>query len=169
MEKQTSFKSTHLLWLVFVVILPLLGACQKENEMEEEGAVPLSEIPENPTFAGLPLIGTKWQLIGFVNANTGRIKKAEKPLENTYTVLFNEDSTFTGHTYSNIMVGEAEIDIAKQYLRIIKIGGTEINEFYDGRMFFECMRDVVNFTLGPRGLSLYYSRDNYLLLKPLIE
>lgn len=145
-----------LLSIALIFCLSLAGGCKKsEVHKGEEGDT--------------PLIGTKWQLIGFADAKTGRIKKAENLFENTYTILFNEDGTFSGHTYSNSILGEAQIDIAKQKLHILEIGGTKINEFYDGRRFLECMRVIERFELGPQGLSLYYDSNNYLLFKPLIE
>lgn len=77
MKEQRIIKPIHLLWMVLVVALALFGACQKED-MDGEGTVSLSSIPENREYANLPLIGTKWQLIGFANTKTGRIKLTEK-------------------------------------------------------------------------------------------
>ena len=65
--------------LGLVCCLPLLGGCQKNEIGEEPNTVPLSEIPENPDYATLPLVGTKWILVGFAKSKTGMIRKVEHP------------------------------------------------------------------------------------------
>ena len=68
MKSLTICKSKWLLMVGLALILPLLGGCQEEGFPDEEGAeVSLKRVPSNPYYASLPLIGTQWKLIGFVD------------------------------------------------------------------------------------------------------
>src|SRR5690606_30840065 len=63
-------------WLMvggMAFFLMLLIGCQEEGLPDEEGAeVSLSRVPNNPGFASLPLIGTPWKLLGFVDKRTNK-------------------------------------------------------------------------------------------------
>ncbi|MBK1440155.1 hypothetical protein JHJ32_09175 [Parapedobacter sp. ISTM3] len=56
-----SIKNTlfQLLTAGMFFCLPLFGGCQKKDIGNDTDTIPLSEIPENPAYTNLPLIGTK--------------------------------------------------------------------------------------------------------------
>ena len=83
--KDTSVQSL-LVCLIFC--LPLLGRCHKNNREDDATTIALSEILENPDYVNLPLIGTKWKLVGFADGRTGQIKLAEPSEGDSYTLIF---------------------------------------------------------------------------------
>ena len=53
-------------------------------------------------------------------------------------------------------------------LKIKQLGGTEINELYDGKYYIESLYLIDSFQITDRGLELYYeNKKYYLLLQPL--
>ena len=100
------FKRTHLFCLGMVLCLPLIGGCQKGEIEQEEGTVlPLNKIPENADYAALPLVGTKWKLIGFANDKKREIKLSRPSEGNSYTLIFGEKSELSGYTSTNAAYG----------------------------------------------------------------
>jgi len=103
MKKKVISTQKLLFWTMLIMILPMLGACQKDDGMDQEGVINLKDIPENPIFADLPLVGTKWKLVGFANSETGKIKVADVGLRGEdrlpecarcFTLFFDEMGVF---------------------------------------------------------------------------
>jgi|GEM_PF-3307282 len=69
------FKGKWIILVGVIFLLPILGGCQDDEP--PEGEVQLSEILENPDYASLPLVGTSWKLIGFVDEQWKRVKLVE--------------------------------------------------------------------------------------------
>src|SRR5690554_2367682 len=109
MKKQKRFKSTWILWMVLLAIMPLLGACEKEEGMDENGIVSLSSIPKKPEYAKLPLIGTKWQLVGFANAKTGKVRKIKLYRHDNYILILEDRGKISGRTTGNVATGEYKL------------------------------------------------------------
>lgn len=175
MEKQQRFNGTPLLWMVLLAIMPLLGACEKEEGMDENGIVSLSSIPKKPEYAKLPLIGTKWQLVGYANAKTGRIKKAvEIPdRKDTFTLTFNDDRTFGGRDVANGFGGKYEL-FTEDPNKVSVVGHiitTFIGEKYvqEVEEYINALYTMYKFDITSFGLALYYESDGYLLFRPIME
>lgn len=165
LAKCAFLKKSLIIGLVF--FLPIIGGCQK-NELEND-TVPLSQIPDNPAYATLPLIGTQWKLIGFADEKTRRIKLAEPYSERSYTVVFEENGDLRGFTSTNGAWGQFSLAATKRGQINISYFGplTSVNELYDGPAFIENMNAVTSFGITSKGLLLNYSKNNYLLLKPV--
>lgn len=173
MKKQKRFNGTWILWMVFLAIMPLLGACEKEDGMDENGTVSLNSIHNNSEYARLPLIGTKWQLVGYANAKTGRIKKVvEIPdRKDTFTLTFNDNRTFGGRDVNNIFSGKFElfaedphkISIDPKFFSTLITNGREAEEYHS------VLYKSYKFYITSLGLALYYESDNYLLFRPIME
>lgn len=144
-----------MMW-VFSVLLSICAAsgCQKDEQ--------------DTGYAELPLIGTKWKLVGFANEKTGEIQLAEPSGNETYTLQFKEGSFIEGVTSTNRAHGKYELfEDTGGKISIVQFGAiTEINELYDGNQYIEAMRLVDNYRINAQSLSLYYSTDDYLLFRP---
>lgn len=166
MKKNIKSTFTPVLFIGFLFCLPLFGGCQKDTPAADTNTIPLSEITEDPSYANLPLIGTKWKLVGFVDEKIGRIKLAE-PLDNDiYTIIFNESGRFSGKSSTNIIEGEFEFDENKATLEVKKIGGTKINEILDGRNYMSLLESSKRYEITKRGLLLLTHGKTYLLYSP---
>jgi hypothetical protein len=113
----------------------------------------------------ISLKGTKWKLTSFVFAADGSIKEP-KPSGNSYfTVYFAPDSkTLTGFSSTNELFGEYEIDDQASTIKIKQLGGTKINEQYDGKLFVDNLLSIHSFSVEDKDLKLYYNElGDYLL------
>lgn len=108
-------ESKWLLMVGFAFILPLLGGCQEDGLPDDEGAeVSLKRVPTNPNYALLPLIGTKWKLVGFADGKKRMIKLA-KPAEGyCFLLIFREQGVLDGYASTNRIRGEYIIESAKE-------------------------------------------------------
>ncbi len=73
---------TSKLYLLLIVCIFTMSMCKKDEKTQAQTpdsktTVELSEIPDNPNYLQLPLEGTQWKLIGFVD-----IKKQQVVLSN---------------------------------------------------------------------------------------
>lgn len=163
-------KGLKILYAGLILLVPLFGGCQEnETPLEPGSTVSLDRIPENPTYASLPLIGTKWKLIGFVDSKLEMIKLAEPDSSISYTLIFEEDGLLDGYTSTNPASGKYLIERdSGNYLQISTFRpNTYINELFDGRNYIDTMNKVNSFSISTRGLSLLYEKDKYLLFKPI--
>lgn len=169
MKTLTKFKSKWRFMVPIIFLLPLLGGCQDQGLPDEEGAeVPLSRVPDNPGYASLPLIGTQWKLIGFVDGKKNRIRLAKPGGGDSYKLIFEDTGEIKGHTSTNTAQGKYSLDIDSKVLIISQfIYLTRLNEFFDGRYYIESMNNVYSFDLSSKGLKLYYNTDKYLLFNPI--
>ena len=130
----------------------------------------------------ISLANTQWQLVGFVNKQTG-VLRAPEPLENCdecFTINFTEDR-FTGFTTTNGFFGAYEADYAAQRIQLLYGKITEAGEkSFDGSLFAWSIIKVHSFNLQKNELRLYstipedfrvhrdiidHVNNNYLLLK----
>ena len=132
-----------------IALFLLIGGMGCEKEKEEYGST--------------ELYGT-WKLAGFGNTADHTLREAEpKECEKCYTITFLSDGTITGHTSTNEIGGEYQIK--GESLHFLKIGGTKINELFDGRNYVEALYKVHRFEIASKQLKLYYSDTDYLLFK----
>lgn len=128
--------------------------------------IPLAdaEITENPDYESLPLVSTKWKLIGFVDEKHEAIKFAEPFEGNTYTLTFEEGGVLNGVTSTNQATGTYSLD--GNSLEVKSWAMTEINELFDGELYIESLNKVNSYKISQKGLMLYYGNKKYLLYKP---
>lgn len=143
--------------------------CDKETKEKNDGQIlSLNEVPVIVQYEQLSLINTDWKLIGFVNVLENTIKIAEPQHENCYRLTFKPDGTFIGQTSTNQAGGRYEVNVQDKSLKILSIGGTEINELFDGKLYVESMLKIEAFSITERGLALYYdNKKHFLLFKPV--
>ena len=147
-------------------ILTMLGGCQN-NELPE-GEVRLSKIPDNPDYESLPLKGTPWKLVGFVDERQKRVKLAEPAEGNSYRLTFLGNGEFVGTTYINGNSGKYEVSEVEGRLVILQFGLTTFaGEVYDSPLYVESFKKVHAFHVSSQGLELYYDTQKYLLFRPL--
>ena len=109
---------------------------------------------------------TTWKLIGFVNVVYEEIKEVEPNSDICYILTFNMDKTFSGYSSTNELRGNYDINYTTSYINFYQIGGTEINELFDGKLYIESLSKVDFFSLQENELKLYYNnKQNYLLYK----
>lgn len=157
----------RLSYVGLILFVPLLGGCQESEFPLEPGAVvSLNRIPENPEYTSLPLMGTKWKLLGFADEKTGNIKLAEPYSQNSYILIFMEDGELGGQTSTNIAYGR--YSLTNNLLLISNFSNiTEITEVFDGLLYIEVMNKVSSFKISSKGLNLYYEEGKFLLFKPI--
>lgn len=167
MKKQIIFKPRQILWLMYIAALPLLGACQKENEMHGEGMIALSEILDNPEYTDLSLIGTAWKLIGFADEKTETIKLVEPSEGDRYALVFENNGRFSGVSSTNEIEGEFDFDISENVLKVKRLGGTKINETAHGKQYMSLLSMTVRYETTEKGLLLFNNSTIFLLYHPI--
>ncbi len=114
------------------------------------------------------LIGTTWKLVGFANAKRDSIELAQPSGKETYLLTFKEHGSISGITSTNQAGGKFVLSDREGGLSIIEFTNlTEINELFDGRRYIDAMNKVSSYHISPKGLSLYYGKDTYLLFRPV--
>lgn len=158
-------KATNTVFLL-LVLMAMAGACKDKDTLDQAPgiAISLAKIPDNPDYISLPIIGTKWKLIGFVDSGANTIKLAEPSEGDTYTLIFEENGTVSGVTSTNQATGTYTLD--GQGLHITTWGMTYINELYDGPLYLKAINKVYSYQLSAKGLILNYKPQQYLLYKP---
>ena len=115
-------------------------------------------------------IGITWKLYGFGTMGEDEVKKAKPEKgdewwkEEQYTLLFKEDGTLKGHTFSNDFFGKYNID--GNNLVIGDLCATEVGEVYDGDKYYKALYSPIThvFEIKDDQLLLYYNEgQNYLL------
>ena len=174
------FSAVQKVTVVLLCVLWMLFSCSCQSKMENSG-----ENIDDPT----ELIGTKWELVGVVDAQTGALKVLEpKDCDKCYTISFIEDSVFNESTWFNgrvdvepgwykLFAGRSPSNFLSVWYRhdnekysfeIYNIGGTLVAENWDEPLFRNCLIAVQSFSLNKNELKLYYNENkNYLLFKPL--
>jgi hypothetical protein len=153
-----------------VFLLPLLFGCQEENQPDEGAEISLNFVPADMSHASLPLIGTQWKLVGFVNGAKNKIRLAMPHGEDTYLLVFDEDGGINGRTSTNTATGRYSVDIASSKIAISEFTHlTKINELFDGKHYIGVMNKVSAVKLSSQGLELHYDTSHYLLFQPLLN
>ena len=166
MKKKIKITLIPVLFIGLLFCLPLFGGCQKDTLAEDTTTVSLSEIADDPSYANLPLIGTKWKLVGFVDEKKGLIKLAEPLDDDIYTIIFHESHRFSGKSSTNVIEGEFEFDEKTATLEVKNIGGTKINEILDGRRYMSLLESSKRYEITEKGLLLFSNGTTYLLFSP---
>lgn len=157
---------TNILFLCGVIVL-MAFSCEK-NTMESENIIPLSEVSVNESYLQLSLMGTTWKLIGFANAASNTLKRAEPEGDSCYILRFHPDNRITGWTSTNKNGGSYLRNILSQELKFIHFGGTELQEVFDGPKYVDAIWQVHSYEITNKGLVLYYDKKTlFLLFKPL--
>ena len=160
-------------WLIvggMAFFLMLLIGCQEEGLPDEEGAeVSLSRVPNNPGFASLPLIGTPWKLLGFVDKRTNKIKLATPFIDKSYTLHFMEKGDMEGFTSNNIVWTTYSLHPADKNGLDLSLfrPSTYAGETDEGYLYIELMKKVNSYRISNKGLELYYDSHLYLLFQPM--
>lgn len=168
MKTLTVFKPIRLFWIGLILCFPLIGGCQKE-EMDDDGkkttVIPLSDIVDHPDYASLPLIGTKWKLIGFVNAKSGKVDLVKDFFDESFILVIKEDGSLIGNGGANVVSGSYAFDLSTKGITIIVPLGrsTMAGSTPDEDRYVETMSKVKNFSISSKGLSIYYDAGKYLL------
>ncbi|MEA4983882.1 hypothetical protein SDC9_75761 [bioreactor metagenome] len=140
-------RKTFLFAAISLFLLTAGAGCEKEKE----------------EYGSTELYGT-WKLTGFSNTAGNTLREAEpKDCEKCYTMTFLKDGTITGHTSTNEIEGECRIKGGN--LNFLRLGGTEINELFDGQDYVEALYKVDRFEIISKQLKLYYGDTDYLLFK----
>jgi hypothetical protein len=114
-----------------------------------------------------PFLEITWKLVGFVDAQADTMKAIEATAwKQCYLLTFHQDGTLSGYTSTNLLYGTYEVDTETGSMAIKAMGGTEINELFDGKRYIECMYKVTSYNLSDKNLMLYYSPTDYLLFNP---
>lgn len=150
---------------MMVVLMTLAGMTAYGNEIN---LMDNSDVNEVYDFS--KAIGITWKLYGFGTLGEDVVQKAKPEKgeewckEEQYTILFKEDGTLKGHTFSNEFFGEYSINGNK--LVIGDLWATEVGEEYDGDKYYEALYSPLTHAFEIKGdqLLLYYNEgQNYLL------
>lgn len=153
--------------ILMIVLFTMAGACQDKGIVDNEAGIvgiPIAEIPDNPDYVSLPVVGTTWKLIGFADSKTNTIKLAEPSDGNTFTLTFEESGVISGITSTNQATGTYSLDDNNVQIAISPM--TEINELYDGPLYLTAINKVHSYRLSVKGLELNHENNKYLLYKP---
>ena len=139
--------------ILLVAAIVVLGGCENKNENENENKNPLKN--------------TEWKLINFVDVANNTKKTPEPDSEKCYILKFLEKGdSLTAVSSTNNFIGKYTIDIKTFSISITSLGGTKINEIYDGILYVESLITVNKYTIDKDILKLYYNDNkNYLEFK----
>src|SRR5690606_23280695 len=131
-----------------------LTGCQEEGHPEEESSeISLNFVSTDISYASLPLIGTKWKLIGFVDSRINKIRPAQPNGIDTYLLEFDEDGGISGRTSTNTAAGRYSTDNSSNRFVISDFHHlTKINELFDGRYYIQSMNKVFAVKFSSKGL-----------------
>ena len=134
--------------ILFVAAIVVLGGCEKKENKN-------------------PLKNTEWKLINFVDVANNTKKTPEPDSEKCYILKFLEKGdSLTAVSSTNNFIGTYTIAIKTSSISITSLGGTKINEIYDGILYIESLIKVNKYTIDKDILKLYYNDNkNYLEFK----
>ena len=146
--KKLIFKTLPAM-LLLVGAFIVLGGCEKKKENKN------------------PLKNTEWKLVNFVDVANNTNKIPEPNSEMCYILKFLETAdSLTAVSSTNNFIGTYTIDIKTSSISITSLGGTKINEIYDGILYVESLIKVNKYTIDKDILKLYYNDNkNYLEFK----
>jgi len=154
-----------------MVIIAFSLGCNKENNEHEPLIIPINQLSTNPQYLNYPLKNTTWKLLGFANLSDSTFRYAIAPndlLDFSYRLRFETDSTFTGTSSTNQILGDYSSDFALGTISIIGFGGSKRGEEYDGKLYRESLKLIETYSISEYGLRLYFhSGREYLLYIPL--
>ncbi len=153
--------------LLVLIIGSMVSSCQENEAPFVPGTtVALNRIPKNSAYTSLPLMGTRWKLLGFADEKTGEIRLAEPHSDDNFILIFGDSGEITGKTSTNEVYGE--YSILNGQLSISSFGSaTYINELFDGPSYIEAMNKVSINMMSSKGLHLFYDEGKFLLFQPV--
>lgn len=106
-----------------------------------------------------------WKFQGFGNTANKSFKKAEpNDCEECFVLTFYADSTFTGKSIINGLVGNYYLSEKNNLSFPNGLLGTKVDEITgDGTKFTEALRNVHQYSIEKSKLKLFYSDTEYLL------
>ena len=152
-------------WGIMVMLMAFIGINTYGNNIYI-----MDNSDVNRVYDFRKVIGVTWKLYGFGTVGEDEVQKGKPEKgeewwkEEQYTILFKEDGTLEGHTFSNDFSGEYSIDGST--LVIGDLWATEIGEEYDGYKYYEALYSPLThvFEIRDDQLLLYYNEGkNYLL------
>jgi hypothetical protein len=165
--------------LVLLMFTFITTGCDKPNAIPTTNEQTLdADVPtphdlmgneeENDTIStNYDLVGTKWQLEGFVNNTIHKTAmiEAEPKCDNCYTLVFDTDSTARGHSVMNI-IGLSLKPVLSMWVATMAddtpTGGTV-------EIFYEAIKSVKSYRIENDDLKIFYNNNNNYLLYKLIE
>jgi hypothetical protein len=154
-------KKHILIFAASCIIIGFFSACEKAKQCEKiETDIIIDECQST-------LENTNWKLVGFVDIETGCLKKAEPTDCNScYTLNFKADSILFGHTSTNSFNAAYIVDYDMNSIQIKVLLSTTVGEMGDGYLYDSILDKVQFFILQMDELRLYYNdKNNYLLFK----
>ncbi|MCO5231659.1 MAG: META domain-containing protein [Chitinophagales bacterium] len=160
-------KKSFLLLMTTYLMACTISGCSKENEIviPSENWISLSEIPENVSFALLPLISTKWKLVGYADEALNSFRHVETSGLNDFTLIFEKGGKIDGFTSANILSGKFSHNANS--LQIDSWTATEVGEGYYGELYVESLNKVYTYRINKKGLILYLAEDTAMLFHPI--
>jgi hypothetical protein len=157
----------NLIFYCAMVIMALSLGCSKING-HEPLIIPINQLPTNHEYLNYPMRSTTWKLLGFADLNDSTFRYAKPQNDFSYKLRFETDSTFTGTSSTNEILGDYFFDLNLGTIEVIRIGGTKRGEEYDGEYYWESIKQVQTYSISEYGLHLYFHSGNqYLLYIPL--
>jgi len=106
------------------------------------------------------LTDTKWKLIGFENIETGEVKIPEPIGKDYFLLSFNNSLAFDGFTSNNQFTGRYRIKgdetLDKMSIRTRITSTTSFDDSHDGKIYFDAIGKVHEFSLEKNELKLFY-------------
>jgi hypothetical protein len=152
--------------LVLLMFTFTATGCGKEPSVPIPSQSDTLQPTQDTTYA---LVGTKWNLVEFIQISVGITKIPTKFSfkEDSYWITFNNDSTLDGCASANRLNGSYQMNIQTSTIKIDAGYMTYINEHPDGDLYIECLNLASSFEVITTFLKLYYNETDYLLFKPL--
>ncbi len=158
-------KISHVILLSFCS-LSLYSMCQKSETRPKQTTknqyktVPLNTIPDDPRYLQLSL-QNGWRFVGYANDSTQQIELVSEAYKNRYGIGFSQDTIYIS-TQRNSLYASYHADSLTKTISMGVIGGTKAKD--DSPEFMMCMYRMFKYNITAKGLCLYYSENEYLLL-----
>lgn len=157
--------------MFFFSAMTLFGSCQ-DLEQAKEIFLSLSDIDNLPVSDTVPLVGTRWRLLGFGKEGSERVRVAEpRDTDSQLWLEFFEDGKLEGFSSGNLLSGKYFYIPTNQF---------ELLEFYvlsyagesgDGLYMTRSLKNADMGKVESKGLKIFYSendRRHYMLFRPLM-
>jgi hypothetical protein len=129
---------------------------------DEADLTPISNAPEDDNF----LTNVRWKLVAFVDVANSKSKTPAPEGDNCYWLEFYDNDSLSGWSSTNLLFGSYIVDSKQSSITVTELGGTKVNELFDGYLYFESLHAIESYSLSGDSLALYYnSKQNYLLFE----
>ena len=147
--------------LLILSIFLFITGCSEEETKQQENSI----------------YGT-WKLTSFVNQSTNNVLiDSNFSNSNQITIIFNQESNFTGSTVINDFLGNFSIDDRNNQIIFSEFSTTEANETEWGNLFYQSLNSNYNQQSGnwentyeiieENTLKIFYSEQEYMTLEKL--